>query len=70
MNVTVTEKKFASYVDNDGIEKIQALEKEIGTRLMAYSTPPVPEDILAENLKKIEALENELCVRLVAYKTH
>ena len=64
------EHTYANYVDDDGVAKIRALEKETGMRLMAYATPSVPADLTAEQLKKIEELEKQLCVRLVAYKTH
>ena len=64
------EQTYANYVDEEGVAKIQALEKEMGTLIMAYATPSVPADLSAEQLKKIEGLENKLCVRLVAYKTH
>ena len=55
---------------NDTVEIIQELEKELGMRVMAYSTPSVPSDLSSEQLKKVEQLENKLCVRLVAYKNH
>lgn len=64
------EHTYANYVDDDGVAKIQALEQETGTRLMAYATPSVAANLSAEQLKKIEALEKKLCVRLVAYKSH
>ena len=64
------EHTYANYIDNDGVSRIQELEKELGMRVMAYSTPSVPSDLTSEQLKKVEQLENKLCVRLVAYKTH
>ena len=64
------EHTYANYIDDEGVAKIQALEKEMGTRIMAYTTPSVTADLSAEQLKKIETLEKELCVRLVAYRTH
>ena len=36
------EHTYANYVDEKGAAKIQALEKETGTRIMAYATPSVP----------------------------
>lgn len=63
------EKSYANYVDEEGVSKIQELEKELDMRLMAYATPSVPGDLSAEQLKKVEKLEKKLCVRLVAYKT-
>ena len=63
------EHTYANYVDEKGVSKIQALEKETGTLIMAFATPSIPADLSAEQLNQIEALEKELCVRLVAYKT-
>lgn len=64
------EHTYANYVDDEAAAKIQALEKETGTRIMAYATPSVPADLTPEQLNKIEKLEKKLCVRLVSYKTH
>ena len=66
----ILEHTYANYVDEEGVAKIKALEKEFGMRIMAYATPSVPEDLTEEQLKRIEDLEKNLCVRLVAYKTH
>ena len=49
---------------------IQDLEKETGTTIMAYPTPPQAADLSEEKVKKIKELEKKLCVRLVAFKTH
>ena len=64
------ENRYADYLDEAGVSKLQALEKETGTLIMAYATPSLAADLPSDQLKKIEKLENELCVRLVAYKTH
>jgi hypothetical protein len=64
------EQTYANYVDEEGVAQIQALEKETGTLIMAYTTPSVPAELSSEQLDKIKALEEKLCVRLVAYKTH
>jgi hypothetical protein len=64
------ENKFADYLDKNSIEAIEALEKETGTQILAYYTPPAPALLNEEQLKKIEALEKKLCVRLVAYSSH
>lgn len=66
MNIEHT---YANYVDDEAVAKIQALEKETGTLIMAYATPHVSADLSPDQLAKIEALEKKLCVRLVAYKT-
>ncbi len=64
------ENRFADYLDNDSIGAIEALEKETGTRILAYYTPPAPAHLTDEQAKKIEELEKKLCVRLVAYSSH
>ena len=64
------EHTYANYIDDNGAAQIQALEKETGTRIMAYATPSVPAELSADQMTKIKELEKRLCVRLVAYKTH
>ena len=61
---------YADYVDEKGVNQIKALEKELGTTLLAYYTPPKPANLSDTQLKKIDELEKKLCVRLVAYDTH
>ena len=61
---------FADYIDNNGLAEIQALEKELGNTLIAFSTPPQPANLSDDKLSKIKELEKKLCVRLVAYEQH
>lgn len=61
---------YANYLDEDGIKAIQELEKETGTVIMAYPTPPAAASLDTAKKQKIEALEKKLCVRLVAYESH
>ena len=61
---------YADYIDENGVKAIQELEKETGTRILAFYTPPGPAQLSEEQLKRIEELEKKLCVRLVAYNTH
>ncbi len=61
---------YANYLDEEGIKAIQELEKETGTVIMAYPTPPAPASLDKTKKQKIEALEKKLCVRLVAYEGH
>ncbi len=61
---------YATYLDEAGIKAIQELEKETGTVIMAYPTPPAPASLDKTKKQKIEALEKKLCVRLVAYEAH
>ncbi len=61
---------YADYLRKEDIAAIEALEKETGTRILAYYTPPVAAQIPEKQLQKIRDLESKLCVRLVAYKTH
>ena len=64
------ENKYADYLDNDSIGAIEALEKETGTRILAYYTPPAPANLTDKQVNKIKKLEKKLCVRLVAYSSH
>jgi hypothetical protein len=64
------ENYYADYVDDNGLSEIQALEKELGDTLIAYSTAPQPANLPDEKLAKIRNLEKKLCVRLVAYEKH
>ena len=64
------DRTYADYVDDEGVDQIKALEKELGKTLLAYYTPPEPANLSDSQLKKIEELEKTLCVRLVAYETH
>jgi hypothetical protein len=61
---------YATYLDEAGIKAIQELEKETGTVIMAYPTPPAPASLDKTKKQKLEALEKKLCVRLVAYEAH
>lgn len=60
--------EYASYVNEEGVAEIRALEEELGTCLLAYPTPPRPAALAPELVAKVEALEKKLCVRLVAYE--
>jgi hypothetical protein len=62
--------EYANYIDEKGVAEIQALEKETGTTILAYPTPPQAANLPEDEVKKIKELEKKLCVRLVAYKTH
>jgi len=64
------DKEYASYVDDAGVSEIQALEKETGSVILAYTERPVPAELPKSQLDKIRKLEKKLCVRLVAYQTH
>jgi hypothetical protein len=64
------DKEYANYVDDAGVSEIQALEKETGSVILAYTERPVPAELPKSQLDKIRELEKKLCVRLVAYQTH
>lgn len=64
------ENQFADYIDKNGLAEIEALEKELGKTLIAFSTPPQPANLSDEKLARIKELEKKLCVRLVAYEQH
>jgi hypothetical protein len=61
---------YATYVDEEGIKAIQELEKETGTTILAYPTPPEAAQLSKEHLDKIKKVEKRLCVRLIAYDAH
>lgn len=61
---------YANYLNEEAIKAIQELEKETGTVIMAYPTPPAPASLDKTAKQKIESLEKKLCVRLVAYEGH
>jgi hypothetical protein len=62
--------EYANYLDDEGVAAIQALEKETGKIIMAYSSPPMPAELAKNQIDKIRKLEKKLCVRLVAYESH
>lgn len=61
---------YADYLDEKGVAAIQELEKETGTQMLAYYTPPAPANLSEEQLGRLKDLEKKLCVRLIAYNTH
>ena len=55
-------------LDEKGLGKLQALEKELGTAIVALE-PQIPFATLSpEQAQKLETLENELGVVLLAYR--
>ena len=62
--------EYSNYVDDKGVSDIQALEKETGTTILAYTERPFAAHLSRQHLEKIQELEKKLCVRLVAYDTH
>ena len=63
-------RSIADYVDEKGVSEIQALEKEIGKRLLAFYSPPEAASLTKDEKKKFDVLEKKLCVRLEAYEQH
>ncbi len=64
--VTV-QRKYAK-LNKDDLSKIQSLEKETGTILVAFEKDSPYADLTEEQVKKIQQLEKELGVVLLAYK--
>jgi hypothetical protein len=64
------DRKYADYVNEKGVAKIQSLERETGKLILAYYTPPAAAHLSQDHLAKLQQLEKELCVRLVAYEKH
>lgn len=58
-----------STLDNNSLESIQALEKDLGRMLLSFTCHQIePAEIKDEELSKISELENKLGVVLVAVK--
>ncbi len=64
--VTV-QRKYAK-LNKDDLNKIQSLEKETGTILVAFEKDSPYADLTDEQVKKLQQLEKELGVVLLAYK--
>lgn len=64
--VTV-QRKYAK-LNKDDLSKIQSLEKETGTILVAFEKDSPYADLTDEQVKKLQQLEKELGVILLAYK--
>ena len=65
--VTTVQRKYAK-LNKDDLNKIQSLEKETGTILLAYEKEPPYANLTDEAVKRIQQLEKELGVILLAYK--
>ncbi|MBN1284593.1 MAG: hypothetical protein JXB47_04275 [Anaerolineae bacterium] len=59
--------KFAT-LDKARLEKLHALEEEMGLLLVAYEQKPQLADLSNAQLKKLQEAEKELGVVLVAYE--
>ncbi len=64
--VTV-QRKYAK-LNKDDLSKIQSLEKETGTILVAFEKDSPYAELTDEQVKKLQQLEKELGVILLAYK--
>ncbi len=64
--VTV-QRKYAK-LNKDDLSKIQTLEKETGTILVAFEKDSPYAELTDEQVKKLQQLEKELGVILLAYK--
>ena len=54
-------------LDNTGLEKLKALEGQLGCNVLAFEPPPRPARLTDAQLVEIRALEKELKAILVAY---
>jgi hypothetical protein len=61
------QRKYAR-LNKDALTKIQALEKETGTLLVAYETASPYANLTEEQVRRIQQMEKELGVILLAYK--
>jgi hypothetical protein len=55
-------------LDKEKITKLMALEKELGTYVLAFEPIIKIADLEAEQLEKLQSVEEELGVILVAYE--
>jgi hypothetical protein len=65
--VTTIQRKYAK-LNKDDLNKIQSLEKETGTILLAYENDTPYAKLTDEQVKRIQQLEKDLGVILLAYK--
>ncbi len=61
------QRKYAR-LNKDALSKVQALEKETGTILVAYEKESPYANLSEEQVKRVQQLEKELGVVLLAYK--
>ncbi len=64
--VTV-QRKYAK-LNKDALSKVQELEKETGTILVAFEKETPYANLTEEQVKRLQQLEKELGVVLLAYK--
>ena len=62
--------EYATYLSPEALVEIRALEKELGSTVIAYATPAVPAKLKPAQLAKIKKLEKKHCVQLVAFGGH
>ena len=60
--------RFAK-IDDETIEKIHAMEEELGHPIVALEPHYPPANLTEAQIKKLKFLEQELGVMLLAYKT-
>jgi hypothetical protein len=65
---TMTQGLTPAPLDNDTLNKLQTLEAETGTVIVAYKPQPRFARLTDDQVKQVEALEQELGVVLLAYK--
>ncbi len=55
-------------VDEGRLDRLHAIEDELGTCVVAYEPGPRPASLSAEQLQRLKAAEQELGLTLVAYR--
>ncbi|HML21469.1 MAG TPA: hypothetical protein PKD09_07475 [Aggregatilinea sp.] len=55
-------------LDRDTLEKVRALESELGTVILAVKPALKPADLTPEQVEKLKAKERELGLILLAYE--
>jgi hypothetical protein len=55
-------------IEPKAVEKLMAVEKDLGVLLLAYERPAKFATVTAKDLEKMESLEKEMGVKLVAFE--
>jgi hypothetical protein len=55
-------------VNAEQLKKLQDLERELGTYVVAYTQPLTPAQLSPKQVARLQALEKELGLCLVAYR--
>ena len=66
--MTESNRPRVAHLKADQVAKVEAIEKALGTFVVAYEHPVMPASLTSQQLAELERLESELGVCLVAYR--